>query len=160
MNILFKRAALDGSSKELGIRDLHLLVFHKSRFDKDLKSFVHHIMAIGYGGGGVQEEAFYRIEGSKFDGCPIYYSSVCGPGFLDYDISNGKLISVDLELPADSKKFQFEAIDSLKTYVHLDEYNDIWAPLADTKEFYVSDKFPMHLITHLQQVHWPFSTHF
>ena len=143
-----------------GIKELSLFVIHHSKFNTVLKTFVHHLIVIGYSGGGVQEEAFYRIEGSKIEDANILYSTMSGPGTLEYKIDKEGASLVDIPLFDDSNEFQNTALALMPKYIAFNEGQDIFVPVNNENTFEVSQKFPMYLLKSLQNIYWPFSLSF
>jgi hypothetical protein len=139
------------------IKELSLFVIHQSKFSTVLKTFIHHLIVIGYAGGGVQEEAFYRVEGSKIKDAKIFYSTVSGPGILEYKIDEEGASLVDIPLFEDSEEFQKAALALMPKYISFIEEQDIFMPINNEKKFEASPKFPTYFLRSLQNVYWPFS---
>jgi len=151
------------SPLDSSIRSLRIFSLHKSILDKKTKSFVHFFVVIGYNGGDVQEECFYKIDGSNLEKSPIHISTSAGDIFYQFSYKNHNLINFEFELGQLDRQIQREFIEEINKYLLYDDGADYY--FYDNRNsnikngFLITDKFPIKILKFLQNVYWPFSNH-
>ncbi len=136
---------------------------HKCVFDKKTKSFIHYLVVIGYSGGGCQDECFYKVDGSNLGKSIIHVSTSAGDFIYPFSFKNQKIVELEIEMNQFDRQIQLEFIEEINKYLLYDDGADFY--FYDNRNsniksgFLITDKFPIKILKFLQNVYWPFSTH-
>ncbi len=126
--------------------------------------FIHFLVVIGYSGGGCQEECFYKIEGSNLGKSTIQISTSAGGLMYQFSFKNQNIVELEIEMNQFDRQIQWEFIEEINKRLLYDDGSDYF--FYDNRNskiksgFLITDKFPKRILKFLQNVYWPFSTHF
>jgi len=166
MNILIQlRESIENKPDIERVRFLGIFCLHDCIYSKEKRIFIHYLMIIGYGGGGVQEEAFYKIEGSKVDIAKIYITTNCGGIDFEKVVGENNLGNHDLNLSRLDLEIQTKFLSELDHYLRYNEELCCFTYKPESKfienGFYKATiKFPTTLLKNLNAIFWPFSIYF
>lgn len=145
------------------IHTLRMFCLHSSEFNKQNKTFIHYLFAIGYSGGGAQADIFYKIEGLDLEKSTIWISSNSGNDYFESYSKNQKTTTADVELSTSDLIVQRRFIKEMNKYLIYDDdldffYYDYESGYLRDSIFRNTDNFPLRILKFLQKVDWPFLT--
>jgi hypothetical protein len=149
-------------------RSISLFALHRRKIVQDTGGFSHYFVVIGYGGGGVQEEFFYRIDGVSTQKFSVLFSDVSGPGEWKMSFRNQGLIEQITPFEQNDHDVQSEFQDLIGQYLIYNEELDIFLLndlgskdiAVDSNGKYITQLFPTYYLKTLRDIYWPFSIGF
>jgi hypothetical protein len=150
---------------EGSISSVKLFMLYRRLMHSESHQFRHYFTVVGYGGGGVQEECTYRIDGSNPNKRTVYYSPVSGPSNWEMNFTEGNLNEEPVEFDKEDIDVQKEFQMMIENHLSYDQDSDCFAwnssllKLPDTG-IYSSSSFPIQKLKGLSAVYWPFSLSF
>jgi len=166
MNLLIQFSTTEHGSDRLpcsSIRNLRIFALHKSIFNSESKTFVHYLVVIGYSSGDCQEECFFKIDSSNLEKCTVWISQNAGDNFYQLSYKSQNIVETETELNQFDKQIQTQFIEAIHKNLSYNENLDYWyfnnQNPSNSNGYLIIDKFPIRLLKFLNNVYWPFSTH-